>query len=430
MKILNNLNKSNVLNGVNFTILPNERFKSNKVSVHFKVPNDRKMATALAILPHVLDRNCAYIPNSIDLARKLAELYGASIASNSTVFGTMRVVSLSISGICSDYLPDEQNIEEEYLNLLFQLIFHPKVQDNAFSAEDVAIEKDKQADVLRSEINDKRSYCLRQAQRKLYQDSALSVAQDGYLEDMEWLTPEKLYDAYTYLLQSAQIEVIVGGVDDEKVFSMLKKELQHIDRDPVRTLNPYELAKAPASYETYTETMDTIQDKMALFFTSDVSNEGNRKGFVEERVALAVFGMLPTSRLFQNVREKQSLCYYCAPSLGYFSNVLCIDSGIQHADLDKATKAILKELDIIQKTAPSQEEVKIASDALCNFYSMLNDNLDSLELWYLNENIRNTNLSLDEAIQITQQVVPQKVSDILSQFKPALQYVIAGKEEV
>lgn len=411
--------------GAFLTSVPGDKFKRGKIAVHLVVPGKRGDATPLALLPHILDRRCAAVPDAIELSRLLYSLYGADLASESYTAGPSRVVSLGISGLKNQFALAGEDLSARYLDLVCQLLFHPVVEGGAFAAGDVAIEKNKQADYLKSEMNDKRSYCLRQGRRKLYGDSPLGIESPGYLEDIDGLTPQSLYATWQTLLQTAQIEVLVCGMDEDAVAARIAAELAALQRAPLPMADAPPLPKA-ATFAHYAEPMPTTQGKLCIMGTSH--HRDDARGEAVMRLASALYGGLPTSRLFMNVREKQSLCYYCASSYGFFGGTLTVDSGIDHKNAKRAGEAILQELAAMQKAPVSAEELANAKLYMRGVFSSAKDSPDALMNFAFTEWLKGMHRSLDEMIDLCESVTAGEIQQALARFAPAVEYVITEKE--
>ena len=411
--------------GVFVTDVPGEKFKKCRISVHFILPSTRESATAMALLPHVLDRRCAQIPDPTQLSRRLFGLYGADLSSDSYTLGMNRVFSMGISGMKSEYALQGENLEQEYTDLLCQLLFHPFLEDGVFASEDVAIEKEKQEEFLRGEMNDKRSYCIRQARRKSFGDSPLGIESGGYLEDLPTLDGKKIYEAYEFILAKARVEIIAVGANGEKAAKAITACLPK-DRAPQEILAMGTIEKQQPLLR-FTEPMDSTQGKLCIVCTSGVV--AGVEEDMQTRVAAALFGGLPTSRLFMNVREKQSLCYYCSSGYNAYSGTLFIDSGINHADAEKTASAIYKELTQIQQELITQEELDNALLVLEGSYTSANDSPDALAAWVLNEELRGSRRSLEQAISMLKSVTREQVQQAMANFVPSVEYVLTQKEE-
>ncbi len=409
--------------GAYITSVPGEKFKRNLLVVHLVVPGAREKANELALLPHVLERRCAAIADPMVLSRKLFDLYGAELSAESYMAGQNRVLSLAVSGLKNEFALAGEDLESSYIELCCQMLFEPFLENGVFAGEDVDIERAKQVDYLKSELNDKRSYCLRQAGRALYGGTPLGIESAGYLGEMEKVTPESLYEAYTELLKTARIEVTCCGIAAEKAENTLLKHLEATVRTPLapamRTV-----VQTPATFETKSEAMDTAQGKLCIISTN--GKKADARADAVMRLAGALLGGIPTSRLFMNVREKQSLCYYCACSYMPLRGTLTMDSGIDHKDALRAAEAMLHELAQMQKEPVTQAELAAAKLAIKNSFLAAKDSPDALAAWVFNEQLRESNLELDEAMALIESVSAKEVQEALAAFQPSLQYVLTS----
>lgn len=410
--------------GASLSIVPGNKFKRCKITIHLMVPNAKETATEYSLLPNLLTRDCEKIQDPMQLSRYLFDLYGAEFTSESYSLGTTRVITLGVSGLKAEHSMHGEDLEKQYVDLLCELLFHPKLENGTFCADEVEIEKEKQTDFLRSEMNDKRSYCLKQARRKLFKDSPLGVESSGYAEDVSKITSASLYASYQNLLKTAQIEAVVVGMEPEKFTTALGEQLAKIEREPV-VLEKNKAAENFAQLETFEEPMDTVQGKLCIMYTS--GRVANAQQMAVMRVANSILGGLATSRLFTNVREKQSLCYYCASSFGGKAGVLTIDSGVDHANCALAAKAIVQEVETMQSELVTQEELKNAKDALTTAFVAGEDSISALENWVFTERVNGTDLSLEEFSALVNSVTPEQVRMAMAGFTPAVQYAIIGK---
>ena len=407
------MQRTEIAPGAFVTAIPGEKFKRGIISAALVNESARETASALAVLPHVLERRSAAVPDATLLSRRLFDLYGADLSADSYTAGANRVVSL-----------DGEDLAGEYLDLLFGLLFAPVLEGGAFAAEDVDIERGKQADYLKSEMNDKRTYCLRQGRRKLFGTGVLGIESAGYLEDMPGVTPQVLHGAWQDLLRHARVELFVCGVDADEAAEKLAARLRAIDRAPA-PLPKRDLPAQRPDFEQFTEPMDTAQGKLCILATSQRALDARFDAVM--RVANAVLGGLPTSRFFTNVREKQSLCYYCASGFTALPGVLTMDSGVEHKNAKRAARAMLQEFETLQGSLAADAELDDAKRAITTAYAAAKDAPDALVGFSFNEWLKGTNATLDEAAAAVQSVTREEVRDALASFTPAVQYIITQK---
>lgn len=172
----------------------------------------------------------------------------------------------------------------------------------------------------------------------------------------------------------------------------------------------------------YDEPMDTVQGKLCMLFTSDHPVKGMERSIM--RVAVALLGGTATSRLFQNVREKMSLCYYCSAGYAASTGVLSIDSGVEHANADAAKAAILNELEALKTGEITEKEMQDTKLALKNALRGVNDSLGAMENWNFGELLNGSGLTPEQAIEQIEAVTVQQVKEALAQFSLSVTYRI------
>lgn len=411
---------------VRITTLDASKFKRYRISVNFVCKNNRKTATAMALLPYLMERGYADCPDMTELSKLLAKLYSADLRVSSMTSGANRVLSVSISGLKNEYALQNEDLATEYIKLCLGVAFKPYFVDGKFDREAIDIEKEKLREALESEINEKRSYCIRQARRKFFGDAPEGIEANGYLDEIDGLTAQSVTQAYLEMLETAQIEMLNFGLDENLAQSQMKIHLKTINRKPQQ---PYEASAQPiVEKQRFTQEVDAVQGKLCLLFTSGrvISNDEHTKF----KTAIALLGTTPTSRLFTNVREKQSLCYYCAAGFAPITGVLCIDSGIEHENAALTRDAILKEIEDLKTNNVTQKELNDTKRCLINSLNGIEDTLAGLESWYFGEIIKKGTFNKPQDIKKQiEDVSMQDIKDVLSCFTLSVEYVLVQKTE-
>lgn len=406
--------------GARITVLPAEKFNRCRISINFIWPAAREWATAEALLPLVLERGYGDCPDMTELSKKLARLYGAALAVDGTMSGQSRVLTVTVSGIKDKFALAGEALSREYADIAFGVAFRPYLVDGVLDAEAVDIEREQLRELLESEINEKRGYCIRQARRKFYGDSPAGIERNGYLDEVDGLTARTVTDAYYRMLRLARIEVTVLGADVEAIRTCLAAALKDIPRTPCEL--PAPIAMPAGEARSFEEPLPTVQGKLCLLFTSGEPYAPEELSAM--RVAAAALGGTPTSRLFQNVREKQSLCYYCGASYMPLTGALCVDSGVEHDKIDKARDAILNELKAMCDGEITQKELDDVKRTLKNQLASMGDTLQRLEGWYFAECMRGSQKTPEEVSAEIDAVTQEDVRRVLSRFTLSVCYTL------
>ena len=145
-----------------------------------------------------------------------------------------------------------------------------------------------------------------------YGDTPAGIELGGYPGELVHVTPQSLKAEYDRILSTASIDVMVQGVDEARVADLLLKKLEGLHRDPQPFAAPTAMPATPLRHFKE-EIPGLTQAKLCMLFTRGTPED--LPSITVMRMAMSVFGGSTTSRLFRNVREKQSLCYYCGLSL-------------------------------------------------------------------------------------------------------------------
>ena len=415
------MKRENLAPGVFLNTLDAQKFNRCRITIRFQYPACRETATASAVLPLVLERCCADYPDMTLLSRRLAKLYGADLSVDNSTNGANRVLTVSVTGIKDEFALEGEDLTAEYADLVFGVAFRPYLVNGRFAEEALAIERGKLRQQLQAEVNDKRLYCVRQARRRFFGDSLAGVERDGYLEEVDGVTPQLLTQVYEEMLCRASIEVTAIGAKDETVRRLLLAALEGRKRDWQAPLPGLFMPRRQPDHQV--ETMDMVQAKLCLLFTA-----GRCTGAQEiaaSRLAMALYGGSVTSRLFLNVREKQSLCYYCSSSYTSVTGCMMVDSGVEPANARKAEAAILKELAQLCDGPITDEEMEDCRRGLLSSLESVEDSLSGLEGWYFAEIARGGPVSTPaQARAALEQVTKEQVRQVLRQFTLSVSYLL------
>lgn len=420
------MERSMLAPGVYLNTIDAQKFNRCRISLHFRFPARRDRATAHALLPLVLDRGYADCPDMTELSRRLAGLYGADLSVDLTSNGADRVLSVSVCGIRDAFALDGEDLTAQYASIALGVAFRPYLVNGCFDPEAVEIEKDKLKKRLQAEINDKRLYCVRQARRKFYGDAPEGIERDGYLEEVPGVTPAELYEAYQEVLRTATLDVMVLGADPAAVCAQLEQALAGIRREPAALAGPS--AQPRGLPRHFAEKLPGMtQAKLCMLFTSAAPLAAEEIDVC--RLAMSLFGGSTTSRLFLNVREKQSLCYYCGSSLQSMVGCMTVDSGVEPAKAEQAQAAILAELDRLCAGPIEDEELEDCRRGLLSGLESVGDSLSGLENWYYMEICRGGEVRTPaQSAARLRAVTRDQVRALLARFSFSVAYLVTSPE--
>lgn len=413
------------LKGVHFTKLNADKFKRCRVSINFIWDSERNTATASALLPYLLQRGYSECPDMTKLSKLLAKLYGASLSVDTTVCGAARVLTVAVTGIKSEYAINGEDLAAQYAHLAAGIAFSPYLLDGIFDKAALDIEREKLRNALLGEINEKRIYCVKQARRKFFGDAKEGIERSGYIDELDGISVREITAVYNNMLSTARIEVLVMGIDENPIKREISQYITNVKREPCAA--QIVSAQHACEEKSYTQSIEAVQGKLCLLFTTDTPIEA--KYLAAMQVAIALYGGTPTSRLFTNVREKESLCYYCSAGYSRFTNMLSVDSGIEPSNAAKAKAAILRELNALKTGEITQKELADTKLCLVNSLKSVDDALVILDSWTFSELIAGTMRTTDKAIAAIKAVEIDDIKYVLSRLSLSVSYLLTKEDE-
>lgn len=373
--------KSSISNGVDGLFIENNRFNTTFVSFNFYLPLERGNVANNALLPFVLTTCSEKYPDFSKLNYKLSKLYGAKLESSCEKTGDFQLLKVCVSVINDSYTLDGEKLLDEACELLLNLVFNPKVENGAFCEEDVNREKRKAIEHIKSEISEKRIYAKNRMLEEMYKGEQYGVPKCGTVEDVESITGETLYKAWENLLKSSYIRVqVISSVMPSGLFERIKDRFSLIERENITDCHNIIPTKEVEEPNIVTEKMDVSQGKLVMGFSSKLYGDGD--SVLPLMVMTDIFGGGPYSRLFTNVREKMSLCYYCSASSVRTKGLVIVDSGVEAENFQKAYTEILNQLDIIKQDKFSDFEFESSLKSIKDSLKSYNDSQIAIDTWY------------------------------------------------
>lgn len=416
--------RKEICEGVSFNYINDNRFKTERISVTLLVPLNKKTAAANALLACVLTRSCKKYPDFTKLSRKLDELYGATLYPSVRRIGDFQAITISIAGIDDKFSLDNSSISYELTDLLCSIIFEPNIIDGHFVKEDVEQERRQLIENIDADFNDKRTYAIKRCTEIMCKDELFSIGRVGSREDVIALTDTDIYNAWKTLLDTANIELtMLGNSKTDNTFNCFKK---YFEKHPRKQKYTTQIISEVSEVKHFSETEEIAQSKLVMGFRC--AHPKTNKEIIANSLMSAILGGIPTSKLFTNVREKMSLCYYCVSRVDNQKGIMLIDSGVETKNIEKTEKAILEQLSLLVNGDISDEEIISAKLALKNSYISALDSLASMQGFFLNNILHENLLSPKQAAEIVDTITKEQIINLAKQIKLDTVFSLIGND--
>ena len=395
-----------LLPGVTLRCYRDSRFKQGCLSFQILRLMRREEVALNALLPAVLLRGTRNHPDLRSITEHLDTLYGASV---STV--ARRVGDYQTTGVYCGFMDDRfalpgDKVLEPMLAFLEEILLDSALRDGAFLPEFVEGEKKNLIATIESELNNKRVYAMNRLMETMCREDSYGLPRLGRKEDVAAIQPRELYDHYRRILKESPINIFyVGSGDIQMVAHMLREMLRKIERSYVNL--PAQTALHITAGEDKVEAMDVAQGKLCLGFTTPITNRTPE--FAAMQIMNTIFGAGMTSKLFQNVREKMSLCYSIGSGYYGAKGIVTVSAGI---DFDKEAvtrQEIMKQLSACQAGEITQEELNAAKEAVLSSLRATHDTPGAIEGYYATGALSGMNMTPGEYMAAVEAVTLEQV---------------------
>ena len=297
--------------------------------------------------------------------------------------------------------------------------------------EGLTKEEQEERDVLRKEYiesiyDDKVSYALQKLVENMCKDEVFSTNSIGYVEDLSRINGQTLMSTYQQMLSDNQISItVVGDIEHEKVYEIFKNHFDFQHRSINLTVIDSE-DKEINETQVIKEEQDISQGKLNIGYRTH-TRIGD-EDYLPLLVFNGMFGGYAHSKLFINVREKASLCYYCASRLDNYKGVMYVYSGIESENYEKAVKIIDEQLKDMMAGNFTEKEVELAKKSLINSKLESMDQASGMMAHEALNKLLKDPLTVEEWIKQVNSVTAEQIVSVAKKIKEDTIFFLTGKE--
>ena len=391
--------------GVNLYMINDSKFKTFSVSCLIHRPLSKEEVTLNTLLASTVRMQSGNYPTFAEISRELESLYGATLSSRASKYGERQLIKIGINSVSEKALGKKGNFENA-MNLLCDIVLNSG-QNGAFSEEIVAVERKNIKDAILAQKNDKRSYSVLRLQEEMCRDEAYGINPMGYINDLERISAKELYSHYKKVIDESRIDIIFAGNfnEDDAV-----KAAEHF----ARALNPRdgvevseEIVKASGEVKSVTDKMDVTQGKLCMGFRCGENT--STQNYPATIVYNSIFGGSAVSKLFNNVREKLSLCYYVGSSIDRLKEIMIVRSGVEFDNFGKAYDEIMAQQELMVTGDFTDEEIEFAKKQLTTAYESNLDSVGAMAEYYTMQILLGTDVSIEEMVKRIENVKKEEI---------------------
>ena len=409
-----NYTKKQIKEGITIHNIITNKFKTNLYAVFLAVPLTREDVTKEALVAAILRRGTQNIKSQDLISKKLEEMYGASFDCGIEKTGDNHIMKFYLEAINEEFLPEKEELTKKSLNILFDIIFNPLTQNNGFKAEYVESEKNKLKQIIEGKINNKRAYSFERCVEEMFKGEPYGLYKYGYVEDLEKITPENLFEYYKEFIGKCKIDIFASGENAPEEMIKMIEHNEQISKLKARAAVyvvdktiPNEVSTKPENIVE--EHMQVGQGNLVLGLRVNSKKENAR--FIAS-VYNAILGGGANSKLFQNVREKNSLAYTASSTFRRQKDAIFIRCGIEIDKYEKALSTIKEQIQDMAKGDFTDEDMENAKNLIIGAIKGTTAEQDSEITYYYSQELSKSFTSIEDYINKIEQVSKQDIIEL------------------
>ncbi|OPL07986.1 MAG: hypothetical protein AVO33_02610 [delta proteobacterium ML8_F1] len=366
-------------------LIQSPKFKTNLTGLFLLRPLTEKEASMLALVSRLMKRGTKNHPGSKAFNDRLEELYGAVFSADVTKYGERLGLQVKIQVPNPRYVAHKE-IFKEAIDFLREAVFELATDGSGFISEAFEQERENLIQEIHSRVNDKMTYAVDRCIEFMCHDEPFSVYQYGSVAMLQSLTNPEVYEYYRQILKSSAMTLIAIGDFDFPETTQIIREVFRETTDPGRVSperNPEE--KTVENVRTVKETLKVNQGKLTLGYRTGIRYD---HPLYEASVLFStILGGGGSSKLFQNIREKESLCYYIFSKVEKFKSLMIISSGIDTLDYQRTLDLVLEEVEKMKRGEFTEEDLETAKEIIVSSIESLSDYPNSFLNYYFSREL-------------------------------------------
>ncbi len=391
--------------GINLYMIKDSKFKTFSASCLIHRPLSKEEVTMNTLLASTVRMQSENYPTFAEISSELESLYGAELGSRASKYGERQIIKIGVHSVSEAALGKKGNFENA-MKLLCDIVLNSGL-NGEFSEDIVSVEKKNIKDAILAQKNDKRSYSVLRLQEEMCKDEPYGINPMGYIDKLEKISAKELYFHYRKVIEESRIDIIFAGNFSEEDAIKAAEEFS-------ATLSPRDgktvsetIVKASGEVRSVTDKMDVTQGKLCMGFRCGEKASGDN--YPATIVYNSIFGGSAVSKLFNNVREKLSLCYYVGSSIDRLKEIMIVRSGVEFENFQKAYDEIMAQQELMVNGEFSDEEIMFAKKQLTGAYESNLDSIGAMAEYYTMQILLGTDVSIEEMTKKIESVTREEI---------------------
>lgn len=399
----------------NLFLIKTNKYKTISMSFLFSIPFDKKTFLSLKLLSNYLGHYSKAYPSKEKMIQAKENLYLAAFLSEIKIISNIISFQIEYNFVNPCFLNDLTT--DDFLDFFKECLY------NVYFNEKLLKEfKNDYKDKTKRKLDQPSEYAKKRVFEILSKDEeSLSYLGNDYLNEIDDISIDDIKNIYGLLFKDFGLNIFLVGNYDEKLLEFVKgfKENRH-----------FSILNKALDLKDYGEIIEEKNTKKSILSVV-YKTPYNRKhsDFYAFVLGNVLLGALPTSLLFEEIREKLSYCYYINANYDTYSGIVRINTGIDDKNYKNVIKEINKQIKRLIDLDYDKNKLELAKKMMSDVLKSAPDDY----LWYEDYLYRNflngIEISTDEYLKELNEVSDFDISRVFSNYSHVLTHLLKGNED-
>lgn len=412
------IRKEYLINDIPVTTLQTDKFKSIIGMLCFKTPIKEEMVVTRRLLSSCIMHSCKKYPTSKDLCINSLKNYGSFYKGFTNREGNY-IINKFIFRILEDRYTEKGNFDKS-VDTFCEILFNPNVINKEFNKETFNLVYQTMKSKIESEIERPRNYTVNKLYQQLGKGTAISYKPTIF--QLEKVSPKSLYNDYLDMLKNSEKELIIAGnIKNYDINKYVNKILKNLKQ---KKYSQPLIIESKINNKCVNYNMEEYNGKQSILTIGlKLRNLSNFERLYVVPIYNGILGGGASSRLFNIIREKNSLAYFCFSEYERDDSTIVILSGIEKNNYEKTLFLVKDILDKMKNV--SEDEIKRVKEEIISSLKESSDYLQNYPNQIYNSKLYGQS-SNEEKIENIKKVTKKDVEAIYNKIFLTDSYFLKG----
>lgn len=418
----------------NVYYIKDNKFKSITVSINYTMNVEKSEISKNAVLASLLRKSCEKYRTQKEIENYLDSLYGAKFGVNVEKIGDLYNIEFKIECINDFSITGSEEILYKCLEFLRDVIYSPNLINGNFDEESLNREKQYIIEKIKETRDDKRQNAVARTFELMYPELPFGCLVYGNEEEVKKIGLKDVSSQYNKLINNSKITMILTG--DLEKYDNLEENISELFENKLRKsieINKLIIDKSNGNdnrsdVKEFVEEQDTYQSSLTFV----LKNTSNEDDYLKAILYNSILGGNPSSKLFQNFRERESLAYTVVSQYYRYKKIFLIYAGIQRKDYDKAKEVVIEQISDILANQITEEEFLAAKKGLISDIEGWRDSKSALTRLMLTNVLlgKQPDITIDSIVRELEKYTKEDIVELANKLEVKQIYLLGGKQDV